>query len=803
MARSPAPDALDPLFAPAGLGDDPDGFPTHPEDIGGAKGTGPSGEMEADDDATEEMADEDYENAISEAINAAEFYIDNEVSPDREMLARYYAAEPFGNEEVGRSHIVVPEVRAAVLGHMPGLMRTFCGTERFVEFQEAPGTPREQADFQTSVIEHVITADNPNWYLEFQAAIDDACRRRTGVFTWWWEEIEEVSRTTFSGLNEDAFALLQMEAQDQSDADENISYDVTITDQVEDQTQEGGSLLPPMLSDVANDPQSQSALEMMGAAPPTLYIYSGVLNRRVIRKRARFRAVPPEEFIITPTNSSNLDKYQLIGTREEKTIGELVALGHDEGEIRDAIDGQGATAGGQTSLALNSERMRREESVVMERIFDNGFGEVDPASEKVKYCVVYVLIDRDGDGIPERRKICTVGENNKIIYDEIHEDDSVPFGVGTPYPEPHAPFGMSVADMAMDVQEVKSELIRGTLDSLAESIATRLAFWQGKVNVDDVLNTRRGAAIRTTDMPGNVLQNIAAPFVGGAALPLIQYTDEEATKRSGKNPASPNGFDPDSTQSTAREAIGSMIDAANERTEYIARNLAETMFKRLFIGLRNLIIRNQDHRRIMRIMGQDMTVDPRPWVASLDVRVLVGTGRTSQTKKAMILQQVIDRQYAIFEKYGPGNGVVTLENISNATQDFLRASGFADPHRYIGRVTPELEQQMIQKAAEAAQKPTPEQMLAQIQQQKNQQDFAAKMAKITADRGALILRDDQLRDKAEQDWALGVAKILGDYGIKIDEAAVRERMADEAASTEMANNAVADATPQPNPEAPK
>lgn len=789
--------------------EDADGHPMHRDDMPGTShndreemddpfGSDPPDEPGTGDDmgGSEGMDEEAYENAVGQAINSAEMYIDMEVSPDREMLARYYAAEDFGTEEPGRSAVVAPEVRNGVLAHMPGLMRLFAGTDRYVEFKAGPGTPQGQADFQTDYVSFVIENDTPNSYLEILSAVDNAVRVRSGILTWWWEEREEVTRTHFSGLDEDAFALLQMEAMERSSADENLEYSVEVERQEPDEMQAGGSLVPPAFSEVASaGPEMQNAMAMMGQGPQQTFVYDGYVQRRVIRKRARFRCVPPEEFIVSPTTSTDLNKYQLIGTREIKTIGELVALGHNEDEIRDAIDGHGSTNEYSiTNLDMNGERLQRAEAAgQMERLFDTGIAEVDPASEMVKYCVVYLMIDADGDGIPERRKICTVGNNYRIIYDEVYEDDGVPFSLGCPYPEPHSPFGMSVSDMLLDVQEVKSDLMRGTLDSLTESITSRIAFWQGKVNVDDVLNSRRGAAIRTNDVPSNVIQNLASPFNGANTIPVIQYVDEEATKRGGKNPASPTGFDPDSTQSTAREAVGSMIDGANERTEYIARNLAETLFKPFFQGIRSLIVRNQDHKRTITLMGQDVSVDPRPWKAGLDVRVLVGTGRTSQTKKVMALQAVIQQQQLIFEKYGPGNGFVTLENMINAQQDYLRASGFSDPYRYMGRFDPNREAQMAAAAAKKAQQPTPEQMLAQIQSQKNQQDFAAKMAKLQNDRDMVLLRDDTQRDKAEQDFSLGVAKILGDYGIKIDEAHVRQAMAandmassvnqDEAAAT--------------------
>lgn len=790
LTRDEEIDLLDPMDTAT------DGFPLDQDDVIEPQEQGaPMMDDVEDDDEPEDMDPELYQNTISAAIDAAENYIDTDVSPDRELGAKYYLAEPFGNEETGRSSVVSPEVRGAVLAHMPAMMRTFAGTERFIEFTANAGTPHEQAEAQTDYVSYVIMNDS-NGYVNTQSAIDDALRRKTGVFTWWWEEKEMVTHTEFSGLNEDAFALLQLEAGDKSDADEGIEYEIELTSEEPDELQDGGTMVPEILADAS--PEDKAMAQAQGAGAPEMMVYGGILRRRIIRKRAKWRAVPPEEFIITPTTSADLDTYELIGTREEKSIGELVALGYDEELIREAIGADGGNAG-TTSLSKNPERMGRNNNAEMERIFDTGFEDVDPASTKVKFCVVYVLIDKDGDGIIERRKIATVGDLNRIIYDEIYDDDMVPFGLICPYPEPHSPFGLSVADLVMDTQEVKSEVIRGTLDSLAESISTRLAFWQGKVNVDDILNTRRGAAIRTTDIPSNVIQDIAAPFVGQNTMPIIAYLDTDRNTRTGTNPATPSGFDPDSIQSTSREAVGSMVDASQERSEYIARNFAETGFKRLYKGMRNLLLRHQDHRRVIRLNGEDVAFDPRSWLADLDVEVLVGTGRSNTTKKIMALEKILAQQSAIYEKYGPNNPVVTLEQISYTSQLLIRAYGYSDPSRFVGKVTPEIEKNLRDMAAKAAQKPTPEQLLAEVQKFKITTDAQVKMAAIRAGMEKAVLSDDQRRDAEEMRHAVAVAKILGDYGIQINEAEVRQKMADDAAASEMAGTAIADNTPAPAP----
>ena len=78
------------------------------------------------------------------------------------------------------------------------------------------------------------------------------------------------------------------------------------------------------------------------------------------------------------------------------------------------------------------------------------------------YVESYIYADMDGDGIAERRRICSIGENYDILLNEpaIH----IPFATFMPDPEPHQFFGLSIADITMDVQKIKSMVLRSSLD---------------------------------------------------------------------------------------------------------------------------------------------------------------------------------------------------------------------------------------------------------------------------------------------------------------------------------------------------
>lgn len=715
---------------------------------------------------------EEYQNLIAAGISSAEDYVDTWLSPDRELAARYYNGEPFGNEVEGRSAVVATETRDAILAMMPGLLRIFCGTTNAVEFESNPGTPSEQADQQTESVKHVIFRDNPGFDI-CHDAMKDALQKKTGIFTWGWEEREIITATRFTDLPDDALTLLELEATDQSDSDIGIVYDVQVEDRRPDQTQPGGDMMADVFRSASPEDMAQAGLD-------SPMLSSGVVRRRNIRKRVKIEAVPPEEFIATPSATRDLDRFRLVGRRQRLPIGELVALGHDEEAIREAVGGSGD--GGGAVMETNPEATHRAQGAGVERLFDVGFESADPASEMVKYCVVYVLVDKDGDGILERRKVCTVGDANIIIYDDVYDDDMVPFGTLCPDPEQHSPFGNSVFDWSKDIQEVKSELLRGALDSLAESITSSRAINKRTVNIDDALNPARGALIRVDGAPANEIFDLARPFAGQNILPVLAYMDEMKTRRTGINPASPTGLDMDALQSTAKEGVQAAVDASQDRTEMIARIFAETGFTRLFRGVRNLLVRHQDYRRVLRLMGKPTIVDPRSWVADLDVIAVVGTGRSNSAKRLQGLGMMLAQQTQIITTYGPANPIVTMEHFSYTLHEMARELGFSNPERFAKSYTPEMQQQAEAMAQAMASKPTPQELLYkaqsernQVEAQKVQSSMQIKLLELAERRDAMIRQDATKANIANQQFALGAAKLLGEYGQAVENQAVALR----------------------------
>jgi hypothetical protein len=660
------------------------------------------------------MSEEEFQGAVKAAIKDAADYIDDEVAPYRERAIRYYRGDAFGNEEEGRSQVVMTEVRDTILAMMPSLLRVFTASEKPVEFAPRRAEDVAMAEQATDYVSYVFNVDNPGFSI-LHSAFKDALKTKIGVFKWYTSTTTEVREENYSGIDDAQLAVLQQDGE------------IEVLQVV--MTGEG-------------DPDP-----MTGMPSP---LYDVMIRRRIDNKRQCVECVPPEEFLIA-RNARDLDTADYVGHRSLKTLSELVEMGYDA----ETIEQHGNSS---SSFELNLEAQTRNPAL---RDWMGGASDTsaDPAMRRYEYVESYIRIDRDGDGVAELRRICTIGEASFILHDEMV--DEVKMAVICPDPEPHMVIGSSMADQVMDLQLIKSNVVRNTLDSLAQVIHPRTVVVEGAVNMDDVLNVETGGVIRATQ-PG-MIQELGNTFVGQQAMPIIAYLDDVKASRTGMSKAS-QGLDADVLQSTTKAAVTATMSAAQERLEMVARIFAETGIKRLFRGLLKEVIRNQDRPRMVRLRNAWVPIDPRAWDADMDVVVNVGLGTGSIEQRVNLLTMVSAKQQEILQTLGMQNPLVTLKQYRNTMAQILELSGLKDASRYFSEITPEAEQQMAQPQEQQS---DPAQILAQVEAEKIKADIAIAQMKAQLDVQKQKASDDLERDKLDADIWLKATEMQLKYGTQV------------------------------------
>jgi hypothetical protein len=107
----------------------------------------------------------------------------------------------------------------------------------------------------------------------------------------------------------------------------------------------------------------------------------------------------------------------------------------------------------------------------------------------------------------------------------------------------------------------------------------------------------------------------------------------------------------------------------------IARLFAESGFRDLYTGIVWLLAKYQTKPMLMRVSGQNITIDPRVWVTQYDVAVNIGTGVTEQTQRLQSLQLLSGYQAALAMQMGKPH-LVSDQNFFNTGMLMAEACGF-------------------------------------------------------------------------------------------------------------------------------
>jgi hypothetical protein len=142
------------------------------------------------------------------------------------------------------------------------------------------------------------------------------------------------------------------------------------------------------------------------------------------------------------------------------------------------------------------------------------------------------------------------------------------------------------------------------------------------------------------------------------------------------------GLNPDTLHDTARGAMA-LINAAQKRVRLIARILAETCIKELYLGLHAVLRENASAERIVRLSGKWVPVDPSRWGSRNAMTIEVGLGASGREVEVAALRQIGDMMQMIVGGQGGAVGpIVTAQNVFNLATDTATRLGRRRPERY-------------------------------------------------------------------------------------------------------------------------
>jgi len=667
---------------------------------------------------------EDLVRIINTEISYSQTY-NTKIARERAKAFKYFNKEPFGNEKKGRAAYVSSEVQETISWIMPQIMKVF-HSEDVVQFDPTgPGTEID-AELATAYCTYVLYKKNPG-FLIIHDFVFDALLQKNGILKIYYDNTIEYSREEFKGLN-----------------------DLELTQLLQDEDVEP----------VEHDSQESEPNPLTGETQQTHDIT--IKRKKAHQGKIKIINVPPEEIVVSSrTRSLDLDDSPFVAHRVQKTISWLREQGYKiEDDIEDGTD---------ASTAFSQERIARDTRDGT-FYYDNHtqLMPTDPSQREVWVVEAYFKCDYNGDGIAEYRKVTKVG--NKILDNE--EVYTQPFVSTSPFPQPHKWNGRSMADEVMDLQLLKSMLMRANLDSMTFNINPAKAIDMNKVvDPNDLLDTNPGNYIKMRGDINNAFFPLPSTGVGAESFKLLEYIDNIAESRSGVSRMT-QGIDGNVFNKTAT-GTQAIMSASQEKIALIIRIIAETGIGPMYKKIIGLATNYADGPELIRINSEFAEVDPKQWTNLDTITICVGTGALDKQQDLVNINQLLALQEKIGGLPPQISSMVDPNKVYNSVSRLIKGMGYKNPAEFFNNPKGQLYQQGLQAASQQTPPPDPNMIMAQSQMalaqvkgqqvqadtQKTQQEMFLKQQDLDLRKAVEVEKATYNKQKLQLENEIEVAKI--------------------------------------------
>lgn len=599
----------------------------------------------------------------------------------RATALNFYQGEKFGDEVVGRSQAVTRDVSEVVDFLVVGILGTIMATGKVVEFETEPEPAAEQPEQPPQDPSQPPQAPPAPVMADYGEEATESVQYQFLRKQKGYRILHDVLK---AGLLE-KFGVVKTFAEPQSDVHQDH---VVMADEF----------------DHSGETSTVGGLNVVHAEPADMDGMSWKA-RLAHPQPPVFRDMPiPSEYFRVSPDAIDLDEAVYVGERMPKTMSDLVKLGYDPADL-EPLWGN-APANTVVSQARDAERSQTLQNV----------GQRYGSNKMLWLDEEYPLYDLDGDGIAERLFVHRIG--NTVL--KVMPIDEQPYSGWSPFPMQHRLVGQSAADKTMDIQRIRSVLLRQALDSLYLSNSPRTLIEEKSITVDtidDLLTVRPGGLIRyqnTAPVPLQQVDTSATSFQG------MEMMSAERESRTGVTRQS-QGMNPDTMNKTAR-GLAINIAASQQIELYITRNFAEMIVASIFAKRYRLMKRLGQPFR-MKIQGKYQQVDPSLWPDEMDMSINVGLGTGNKDQKLQYRMSLLGIQQQVI---AGGLPIVGPEEIYQNVKALVEDSGLGVASDYIKDPATIPPQPPKQDPAMA--KVQGEQMLAQQQQQNAHDQAMAKLS---------------------------------------------------------------------------
>lgn len=621
-----------------------------------------------------------------------------------------YNGEPYGDEIEGQSQVVANDCMDLVEADMPSHARVFLSSQDIMEFQPLSSDPEDirEAEEKTKYINYLIRGQRDSFKTQFDW-IKSAEIQKIGIVTYYVDEQTKTDEKEYKGISEEEMTVLVSDLEATKGV---VSVDVV------SQSEESGTFR---------------------------------VKFRVTRKTKKYTiaGVPIENFHLTKSATSK-DDAQIVGHDALKTRGALVAEGFSK-----------ETVAKLTKMTRDAEtgKLIADKRIPGSMASDENASNSSWASEQVLVETLYPLVDYDGDGIPERRRVVKCGTT--ILSNEPF--DHVPYAIASTILMPYTAIGKSRTEIVMPTQYVKTHLHRSILDNIYRVVRPR---WlvndadQGGVEMDDFLTHRLDGTVRVSGPVQYAALPMETPYIGDKALMVMQYVDSARAQTTGSLMAS-QGLEVDALHKETATRFEGVSDQSVAKVELVARCIAETGYRDLYEGMAWLVSHYQDEATEIMVLKKPLTVDPRKWKYEHTCTSLVGLAAGDSQEMLANMSGLFTQQQNLLAN---GSPLVDQKKLYNTGAKLLKLMGIHNVPDYLN--DPEIpESQMMFQLEQMAKALQMMQMQMQQMQAQASSDAIKAQTQIAVENNRAQIKMAEIEVQSETDMRKTMMQMAQDWQI--------------------------------------
>ena len=557
----------------------------------------------------------------------------------------------------GRSTIVSSDVMDTIEWMMPSLMRVFTAAQDIVVIQPVGGEDVSAAEQHQALINYQFNYKMEG-FTKFYTWFKDALTYGLGVVKLTWETFYEKRPFSYDEMTEEEFTALSI--QPNISVEEYDEYEKIIVDKATDEegTKVETTVTEKMFKDVKGFLKKET--------------YSGPWLENI----------PVSSFYIE-YGARSVREANFVCHRVRRTMDYLRRMQRDG--IYHNVDEVIPYAEGDDGFSEHSSFSEIEGNAD----FSNQELVVSP-SEGREYKWIWecwVKLDVDGDGLLEPLLVTFTDNVLLRVEENPFDHGEPPFETIVPIIDCHRMYGISVTDLVIEFQRMKTSLYRNLFDNIAFSVNNFfLVSRSSGTDIGALLNIKPGSVVFTDDVNTGV-REMKPESLSQSIFTLFEYLDTGKENRTGITKYN-QGLDSSSLNKTAT-GVSAIMTASQQRIELVARLFAETGVKFAF---RKMISLNQQFitdKMVIRLFNKPLIVTPDQLDGSFDLMVNVGIGaclNELQQSQMLNLLNILPSMaelglvkpkhvYYVISKLLESMGYKDIDNFIEAPEDFTGTAG--------------------------------------------------------------------------------------------------------------------------------